>query len=167
MTIETSTYKFPSPEDSESPNGPAQIKALTDKLEATKWLSQSLKPTVGVKEASGSAALGTSYADVTGVKLEITPAVASNLLVVSVPSFTEVQEGNVYAVLNVDGVVQSRAAFMGGAAGGVKQSASPAQAYVISLTAAAHTIKMQAKRENASGSQIGIGSMILYALFAS
>lgn len=165
MTIETATYKFPSPEDSESPNGPAQIKALADKLEAAKWLSQSLKPTVGVKATNVTTALGGSYADIPNTTLEITPAVSSNLVVVLAPWLLISGFSTGWAIVSLDGVDQERAAVLSGAGG--SNSGTPTQVMILALTAAKHTIKLRAKKEGAESGSIGVGSGYLYALFAS
>jgi len=163
VTIETATYKFPSPEDSESPNGPAQIKALADKLEAVKWLSQSLKPTVGIKATNVTTALGTSYADIPNTTLEITPAVSSNLVVVLAPWLIAPGNSTGWAIINLDGVDQERAAV---ATGGGSTGYTPSQVMILSLTAAKPTIKMRGKKEGEVAST-GVGSGYLYALFAS
>lgn len=53
MPGETSVYDFPYPLDSENPDGPLQVKALAEKLEATVWLPGALATAASVSaEAS-------------------------------------------------------------------------------------------------------------------
>lgn len=155
MTLETSVYKFPSPVDAEAPNGPAEFLALAEKLEATKWLSQSLKPTTGSKQATGSSlALTTSYQDITNTTLEITPVVASVIRIWAVFGFSALNlgaapgEGKVVGTVGLDAVDQT-APLAGGlqiGANSVFSGSFPAN-FSLALTAAKHTIKLRAKKE--------------------
>ena len=117
--------------------------------------SKKLKPTAGVITASGESTLTASYADVSGAKLEITPSVASLLLVTAVFDFeveTVATPGAVVEAvgsLKVDseseqsiGAIFSKKSL--GTVDALRNSAS--QTYALSLTAATHTIKMRAKK---------------------
>lgn len=153
MTIKSAIYEFPSPEDAESPNGPAQIKALADKLDGTQWQSRSLKPTVGVKQASGALlVLTTSYQDIPGTTLEITPAVTSILRIWAVFGFqaqilSGVEESVAFGITNLDGVDQLAQYAQLGVVSAATVIGQGALATNLSLTAAIkHTIKLRAKK---------------------
>ena len=159
MTIKSAIYEFPSPEDSESPNGPAQIKALADKLDANQWKSRSLKPTTGVKQASGSAVLvlTTSYQDVAGTTLEITPDMNSTLRIWAVFGFqaqivSGLEENYAYGIVNLDTVDQvTQFAQLGIASQGITLGQG-ALATALSLSASVkHTIKLRARKSGGGG----------------
>lgn len=145
--------------------------------------SRKLKPTVGTKAASADLALGTSYADIalTGGDLSITPAVASLLKVTAVFNFrligTVSTEGYMEArgTINLDGADQTAEAYA------LHLSDSPAssadtlnvtvtQVYLLSLTAAAHTIKMRGRRGSSvlgGASALSPMTRMLYELVAA
>lgn len=82
MSKTTTVNAIPYPEDSDVPNGPAQIKALAELLDTLQWGSRNLKPTVGKVSASGALAPVTEVETlIPGMILEITPAVDSYLIV--------------------------------------------------------------------------------------
>jgi len=169
VTVETSTYKFPSPEDSEAPNGPAQIKALADKLEATKWLSQSLKPTRGVKQASANLGpLTTSYQDVAGTTLEITPVVASIIRIWATfgmqgQQLEGIENNEVFGIVNLDGVDQTAQYAWSNIIQKGEQIGSRSLVTELALTAAKHTIKLRAKKTGAFATWFVIGAATHYA----
>lgn len=183
MSKTTTVNAIPYPEDTDAPNGPAQIKALAELLDTLKWGSPNLKPTVGVKAASSDLVLTTSYVDVelSGGNLEINPAVASILKVTAV--FTTVMSGTVstsgYAeargTLNLDGVDQApiakRLVLLNSPAGVADSDyASVSQVYLLSLTAGEkHIVKMRG-RKSATSYEVKVESgntRMLYELAAS
>lgn len=178
---ETTVNKLPYPEDTDAPDGAAQIKALVDLLDTLKWGSRNLKPTLGLIQATtGATALESNFADVPGAVLEITPDVASNLAIVTFADLEETGPTSTttiarpYSTIKLDaeadhsrwGTIQSGiigngtniTPFVRGTA---------VQGYVLALSAAKHTIKLRAKRSGASGNVNGAGSGFLYLLAAS
>lgn len=167
---ETPVNKLPYPVDADIPNGPAQIKALADALDALKWGSRNLKPTAGVVQASESLSLSGAYQDVPGTSLEITPAVASILKVTAVFEFRAGEVTAEYAgTMRLDAADQTPLALLG--VSNVSPSkATVVQVYSLALTAALHTIKMRARRSSgASGGTLGGegSTRYLYELIAS
>ncbi|MGH2939840.1 MAG: hypothetical protein ACRDPE_17145 [Solirubrobacterales bacterium] len=131
----------------------AELAIIEGKIADAAVTSRKFKPSVDLIEASATLACTEAFQDIAGCKLEITPAVASYLLIHAVFD-AEVHPNNsptaasVVGALNVDGVVQARQAF--------KQVLSPAanttnrdtiaQNWKIPLTAVKHTIKLQGKK---------------------
>lgn len=110
---------------------------------------------VGSKSASEDLTLTSSYQDVPGASLEITPTVESKLIVLAAYNFTfteHVQGFKYYGTLKVDsGSEQSNVAKLGG--NNASFEATVFQPYVLTLSAAKHTINMRAKGEvNAAAS---------------
>lgn len=132
-----------------------------------KITSQKMKPTVGVKASSGDLTLTTSYQDVPGAALSITPVVASTLKVTAIFEFGPEggASGEMLGTLRLDAEDQSRVARGGAASIGEKGTYS--QIYALALTAAPHTIKMRAKRVGASGACLAAGTAFLFELVAS
>lgn len=133
--------------------------------------SRKTKLTAGKIAASEGLALGEAYGDIPGCKLEITPLVASNLLIIATFDFTNSSEGigvaeNVGSI-SVDGAAEN--ASIARQRGVFNGWASVSQSYVIPLTAALHTIKLRAKR--ASGTVASeaakAGTGFSYVLLAS
>ena len=109
--------------------------------------SRKAKLTAGIITPSTSLTLTSSYKDVAGAVLEITPDVASNLLVVAIFDF-HIILGPITCLgtLKVDAIAEeSRHAesTVGSGVGGDRRTVS--QVYLIPLSAAAHTIQMRAK----------------------
>lgn len=174
---ETTVNILPYPVDGDAPDGPAQIKALAEALDVLKWGSRNLKPTIGKVNGSGSViTLTASYADITNAKLEITPAVASTLLMIctfdlSVHANNSATTAQAAGTINVDGAdtsspladLQELAPATSVVIGG-----TVSQTYAVALTAAAHTIKLRAKKVSGNEAACNPGnSGFLYALFAS
>lgn len=157
-------YEFPYLLESDIPDMGAGDKAVADKLQVVKWLSQSLKPTIGLKNSTSTLALTTSYQEVPGTKLEITPVVSSVLAVVIVPVLFAEAGTTAFATIKVDTTNESQTAEIGMNAQG---TITPAQVYLVSLSAAKHTITMQAEKSGSGSAQAQINSRLLYALFAS
>ncbi len=128
--------------------------------------SDVLGPIVGSIVTAGTYALTTSFADVTNMSLSITPAVASKIIVAGVWDFnangvagTDEAEGR----LLVDGAAQDDLAFFI-----FSQNSSRAtvgQFYAANLTAAAHTIKMQAMNLNNARGLADVNTSMTYWLF--
>lgn len=138
--------------------------------------SRKAKLTAGIEPATGNLTLTGAFQDVPGASLAITPAVASLLLVTAVFDLEVHSEGpQVYAVggLNVDGEDEEETAVTGILPPGnniiIRQTVS--QVYAIPLTAAAHTIKLRAKREGSVAASnntcIEDNTRFLYELIAS
>lgn len=106
----------------------------------------------GRVSASGDLTLTTSYQDVPGATLSITPTVASTLLVWATADLegstpTEIAVGKAIAVLNVDSADRSEQLINGFLSTSAILRETVGQSFSISLTAAAHTIKLRAKME--------------------
>lgn len=121
--------------------------------------SPKFKPTAGIKAATANKELTEFLQDISGCVLEITPSIASILrvnLVVNKVGLAGI-EGN----LLVDGVAQEAKAWIGN---GEVATTAP-QVFDIPLTAAAHTIKLQAKKFNAGAATlIGVHTRFAYDL---
>jgi hypothetical protein len=160
---ETSVNKIPFPLDADAPDGPTQIKALAELLDTLKWGSRNLKPTAGMLGPEiAPLELTGSYGDLPGITQEVTPAVASNIFVVGLFSMMELTAGGGIAegTLKLDATDQ-----LGPTAFGTVLNTYTASAWILSLSAEKHTIKLRAKRSGGSGGK-AIGRM-LYAYFAS
>ena len=149
---------------------------LTANLKNAAVTSRKFKPTSGLLQLSETKTLTESLVDMPGLKLEITPEVASILLVTLTATFQIPNSTVARAVLVVDGVEQEDAAeWIGNSTfGGNFPMAT--QVYRIALTAAAHTIKVQAHKSAAGGETKmlkrggiagGGGSSMLYLMHAS
>jgi hypothetical protein len=108
----------------------------------------------GRVSASENLTLTTSYQDVPGASLSITPSVASRLLVwatadVQVGTPTQLSLGYAFVKLNVDGADRTEQMLRGYFGGAAVERQPLHQDYSITLTAAAHTIKLRSKMENA------------------
>jgi len=136
--------------------------------------SRKLKPTSGLLQLSESKTLTESLVDMPGLKLEITPAVPS-ILVVTLSATFLVAAAAARAVLLVDGAEQEDAAEYIGSANTAGTVVTVTQVYRLALTAAPHTIKVQARRNNGGEPKMlkrgsiasGGGSSLLYMLHAS
>jgi hypothetical protein len=129
-----------------------------EKIKDGATTSRKSKLSVGVVSASGSdLTLTTSYQDVPGASLEITPAVASVLLVHAVFDLGFIAGAS--AVFEAVGTMkvdsdaeQARLAVLTVRLVTTEsQRASVAQTYAIPLTAAKHTLKLRAKRGAENG----------------
>lgn len=153
--------------------------AVTEpKLADAAVTSRKFKPTSGLLQLSETKALTEALVDMPGLKLEITPAVASIILVTITATFLLPSGASIgRAVLVVDGVEQEDGAehLTNGAAGG--EAPMAVQVYRVALTAAPHIVKVQA-RKNVGGGEIklmkhggpianGGGSNMMYVLHAS
>lgn len=179
---ETAVNKLPYPEDTDPPDGPGQIKALADVLDTLKYGSRNLKPSIGLVTGEAAEAFGTAntFVDVPGAKLEITPAVAGNLIVVTnlavEATTTTITGGETFEMqtsLKVDAEAELARVglykFTGLTAPPLPFTISVMQFYVVPLTAAKHTIQLRARR-SAFGRRLnlpGNASGFAHALFAS
>lgn len=119
---------------------------------------------VGVVSATENLVLSETYADMVGAKLEITPTVSSKMLVVA--SFTKVEGiGATLGSLKLDSNATEETA----ASWGPANNGTASQVYLLSLTAALHTIKLQARRvTGASAATMGaVGTRFIYVLFSA
>lgn len=133
----------------------ASSAAITgDKLDTT---DGRLKQTVGLVTASSNLSLTGSYSDITGATVTFTPDVACYALVTAVFDL-EIDNTNAIQVatgtLTVDGSAQTRTAVLAqntNSGSNITPRATVTQVYRVPLTAASHTLKLQAMR-TASGS---------------
>ena len=115
-------------------------------------LSRHLAPTVIVESATGDLSLSSgTAADVPGCSVSVTPAIASYAMVWAfVYGLTSGTADDVFqVVLDVDGVDQNQRATWETVTGGGQWSVS--QGWLVSLSAAAHTLKLQGLRLTGSG----------------
>lgn len=161
---ETGIY-YPSTGDPERPA--LDMQKLAESIAAQQWSSKQLKPTVGLVSASADLTLTTSYQDVPGATLEISPAVASSLKVTAIFRFMQHENGTARGTVQVDGVDQEGSAILTPYSGSTVMEATVSQVYLLPLTAAVHTIKLRARREAAEGQCFKQGSRFLYELIAS
>lgn len=148
---ETSVNKLPFPETTDSPDGPTQIGDLAEALDVLKWGSRNLKPTVGIKRCSADLALTEAFQDVVmaGGNLEITPDVASNLLVFAQFMLTPHAGDTFKGRIMVDAEAREAVEFIE-----IEEALTrvPLPLFdVIPLSAAKHTIKLQAQDVPAIG----------------
>jgi len=140
--------------------------------------SRKHKPTTGIITPTETLNLGEAYADVPGTALEITPAVASYLKITAVfemfltsaNSEFGISGGRIYATISVDGVDQPTVAFMQHTDDKSESHwETVSQVYLIPLTAAKHTIKMRARKEQTTNQTqiIKNNTQMIYELFAS
>jgi hypothetical protein len=176
----TTTYQVPYfLETDKPPDMGAVTKAIAERVEALlakggdvtiaadgtetigdgKVTSRKFKPTAGRVGGSGLTNLTESFQ--TLCEFSITPAVASILLLVgSVRVLTPPTKSE--AQFTLDGIGQVPATFIPSTSGVGVLLAS------LSLTAAAHTVKLQAKRNEGSGGSVeATGSAMLYLLGAA
>jgi hypothetical protein len=139
--------------------------------------SRKLKPTTILKNATPTEATE-AYVDITGLSVEITPAVASTLLLLVLPNFTYFSGSNstFTGIIRVD--AESTAE---GEARGLMQMKlesqiessfipGPPGIYLIPLSAAKHTIKMTARTKRGGGGAgaiVGANSRFVGLLLAS
>lgn len=158
MTKTTTVNAIPYPEDTDAPNGPAQMKAMAELLDALKWPARNLKPTFGGDDGgeAGTLTLTEAFQSVGGVSATFTPAVTSRVLVLARFQFWVGNEGgaaNIRAsgVLRLDSTDQdtSRPATLSSvtsSAGGNEGVAW--QLYRLNaVSAAEHTLTLRAKKE--------------------
>jgi hypothetical protein len=135
--------------------------------------SRKFKPTTGIVQATaGNTLLEAGYKDIPGSELTLTPAVASKLVVVATFGLNVNGGGGVGAnaqgTINLDVADQTRSAKWGqGGATQVWIETTMAQSYALSLTAAAHTIKLRAKVPTGAAESVGGNCSFLYMLAAS
>lgn len=167
MSKETAVNKLKYPEDKDNPDGPTQIKELAEGLDVLKWGSRNLKPTVGLKKLSVEIKPVESTFQDAGANLEITPAVASNLLLVTFSEFECTEgAGNGESSYKLDSASESEQRAIFNATASV-QGATIAMPYLIALTAEAHTIKFRVRKSGSGKFRLGANSGFLYCLVAS
>lgn len=126
--------------------------------------SRKAKLTAGLLRATSELKCTTSFQDVPGVSLEITPAVESLLKVtIAVYAMTSTT-GGVKATISVDGVDQTpkAPAYVPGVAGEISAS----QIYAVVLSPAKHTIKLRGIKVSEGTGTISEFSGMLYELVA-
>ena len=140
---------------------PKKESTTEEKLADGATTSRKLKPTIGIVSSTADLTLTGSFQDIPGTELKITPAVASKL---KITAFFDL-EGNAtcQGALNLDGVDQTNVAHMGPTAETFERH-TVGQVWLLSLTAAAHTIKMRAK---GTGTAHHPDTQMLYELVAS
>lgn len=144
----TPIYEWPFPDDEDAPDGPAQMGAMAEAGDATKWLSRSLKPTTGLVSASADKSeIGESYEDLGGTETKLTLPVKSFVLVTAV---WQVQSTQIVSALtatmrfNSTDHAATAISFHGDATSG-SLSDNITQIYREELAAGEHTLKMRVK----------------------
>jgi hypothetical protein len=148
------------------------------KFVGSKLDSTAVAPTMATVVASSNLTMTSTFTDIAGTSLVITPTVASTIFIVgtfelNMATAAGLATQEVDGALNVDGVNQTRIArfFNANTAGGTAQTftVTVSQSWVLSLTAAAHTIKLQARAQGAftSSSAVANSTAWSYMLFAS
>lgn len=154
---------------------PTSSSVTEAKLADAAVTSRKFKPSTGVIAATSNLVLTESYQDVPGGKLEITPAVASKIMiVVFFDFFVALGSGQALGSISLDGGAENAKTANSEAflptwtsETGLRQTVG--QVYELSLTAASHTIKMRAKRVVGTSSYAvnKEGSQMLYFLASS
>jgi hypothetical protein len=142
----------------------------TPKLATGAVTSPKLTPTSGLLTASGTLTATGSQQDVPGLSLSITPTVSSILLVWVTLDMGTPANVSVNGFLVVDGVTQPNAFGLAVANNGVTTNGlvEVAGVFRVPLTAAAHTVKVQAACASGTGAFVGIGNSVMtYLLHAA
>lgn len=136
--------------------------------------SRKAKLTAGVVSTAENLTLTTSYQDVPGATLEITPAVAS---ILKVTAFFDLDtRENTIAVGSIKVDAKAEETIAARVSSGISldvstdltQRAVTGQVWTVPLTAAAHTVKMRVKREGSGASNCyWVGTRFLYELITS
>jgi hypothetical protein len=126
--------------------------------------SRKIKPTVGLITSTKNLTLSGSWQDVPGAELTITPAVASKL---KITAFFDL-EGNVTCkgAVSLDGVDQTTSTALMGPTVETYERHTVGQVWLLSLTAASHTIKLRAWGSASSTAHFP-GTQALYELVAA
>lgn len=141
--------------------------------------SRKLKPTSGVKVASGPLSLTGAYQDVPGTTLEITPVVESAMLIIATFDFVGLSIGGT-APTTIEGLGTVRLntsdesgparlyeQISSGEASGTL-GGSVTQVWLLSLSAAKQTIKLRGRRAAGAEGELAAGSTrFTYLLFAA
>lgn len=162
-----------------APSGGTQGNLDYTNVSNGKWPSRVLAPTVGIQTSTTQLALTTAAQDQAGSSFTVTPAVASNLLVALTADLYWTNDKDqvdryAYAQLNLDGTLQGEPARIG-AWGSSAETWQPkafgtvGSVYLLSLSAAAHTLKVQGWIDAGGTGTVGQlrRSMVLWALFSS
>ncbi|MGZ4587271.1 MAG: hypothetical protein ACXVX9_05670 [Mycobacteriaceae bacterium] len=105
-------------------------------------------PTMAEVDATGSLTLTGTAQDIPGATVTFTPTVAGKLLVIGTFDFSCTVAGEILAgYLNVDGTALTQDALMAGSINRLTVT----RHWTVSLTAASHTIKLQASRLSGTG----------------
>lgn len=114
--------------------------------------SRMLAPVVIEQRCTGNTTINSGTdTDLTGATMSVTPAIASMAVVFGVFDFSGGSVGDLYrGVLDVDGANEGALAIYDVAV--VSSSLTLVQVWVFPLTAAAHTIKLQGRRDGGAGS---------------
>jgi hypothetical protein len=100
-------------------------------------------PTMGEVDATGNLTLTGTAQDVPGATITLTPTVPGKLVVIGTFDFSVAVSGEILGgYLNVDGAALTQAALLSGP----ENRAAVTRQWTVSLTAASHTIKLQAYR---------------------
>ena len=124
---------------------------LTSNGTVPSWAAANALTDSGIVAGTTNIAVSSSAeTDISGATLSITPSVASYMIVQGVFDIEATTTGDVIlGYLDVDGANETAAATFKSA--GTNDRKSVAQTWRLSLTAAAHTIKMQGTRNSGSG----------------
>lgn len=128
----------------------ANAAVTAEKLADKAVTSRKLKPTRGVINANATLALTEAYQTVPGMELNITPEVESKLLIIMQIGMIELA-GSAWGTIKVDAEAENTEL----CEVGKETQWKGHQIYYVTLTAAAHTILMRAKRGITAGCKTG------------
>lgn len=160
MTTFTTNYLFPKPGGLDSPDGPGQIGAEADAIDA--WLfanagrlGTGLLSTIN-KVCSANLTLGTSLADVANctTTFSVTGAHAFAFVVGAFDLSKTAVAAAAVGALVVDGVTQPAQANFSDNSNTVSERGTVAQTWVVALAAGSHTLKLQSSRTPGTGTVV-------------
>lgn len=133
----------------------ADLNVTTGKLADEGVTSRKIAPTVIIESCTGDVTLNAgTYSDITGCTTTFTPDIASYAMVWAYVDFRAASAANdVFQVdLDVDASNQTPAIFYGVPTSAGRFTLS--QFWLISLTAASHTLKLEGKRTSGTGTAV-------------
>jgi len=161
MSGTTPTYGFPYPTASDTPAGHTQMQSLATAVENNIITKEARIAAMEVKfprtlEASTTAdlTLGTSTADATGGSVSFT-LTATSIVIVTLSfdwRLTALGTGYCYGQFAVDGVTHAASSLF--VAQSVETRIGGSRTERLSLAAGAHTLKLQGRKDSASGTGI-------------
>lgn len=118
----------------------------------------------GTAPASATLTLTSSFADIVGAAVTITPSVASTAIVTGVFDMQATAAATLIGDLQLNGVSQSGQAIFAATASG--QRATISKVWHVNLTAASQTLKLRASYSTGSGTVNNTHTQLSYVLFS-
>lgn len=170
MTLNTPLFELPYPQDGDVPDAPTQIHNLALRVEAL----LDVLATHGIVAASGSSGvLPTTWTDVPGCSIDLTPTMPVHALIVAT-FYVDIEKNagastlGIDCRLTVDSTGQAKAAHVykdDAIAVATVHQTMIQQVYRVPLTAALHTLKLQAQRVSNGGAVVTLAdTQFLYRL---